>query len=473
MKKFTATLTAIMLMTKAAMAAEGMPLTLNEAVELALKNNRLIEQFEEDRQAARWNLSAIRRSSGVRVTWSSSLNKIGGRYYHDLREQHDYYLGSPYEKLYPSYENENSNTLSLTMPIYTGGQLENQRESARYSLNSADLSLENSRQEVKYRAQAAYYQVLERAALIEVQKQALELLQEHLRTVEIQYEVGTVAKSDVLSTSVQLSNTQQSLTKAQGNYQTAVAQLNNILGLPVDTEIATNDKEDFKIYNLSEEECLEYALKHRPDGIAASYEVKRAEADTAAAKSNYRPNISAVVQGSIIGEGVFKADHSNGRERWMAGVQLNWNVFDNGVTAAQVQQRKAAERKAESQARQQIDSIHLEVKSAYISLKTAEKNIETTAAAVSKAEEEFAIAKVRYIEGVDTNLNVMNAQEKVVETRNNYYSALYSYNTSRAQLEKAMGVPVVIDALLYSEAEQSGKNSTQSLSAAEVLKVKN
>ena len=64
----------------------------------------------------------------------------------------------------------------------------------------------------------------------------------------------------------------------------------------------------------------------------------------------------------------------------------------------------------------------------------------------------------------------MNAQEKVVETRNNYYTALYSYNTSRAQLEKAMGVPVVIDALLYAEAEQTGLSSPKSLEAATVNK---
>ncbi|MBQ3336341.1 MAG: TolC family protein, partial [Selenomonadaceae bacterium] len=91
-----------------------------------------------------------------------------------------------------------------------------------------------------------------------------------------------------------------------------------------------------------------------------------------------------------------------------------------------------------------------------------------TASAVSKAEEEFAIAQIRYVEGVDTNLNVMDAQEKVVETRNNYYAALYNYNTSRAQLERAMGVPVSIDALLYAEAEQAGKSSEKSLKEAAV-----
>ena len=472
-KKFLATCAAILLSANTTFAAEGMSLTLDEAIGLALKNNRLIEQSTEDRESARWNLSAMRRTSGLTLSWTSTYYHIGGRYYRrSYRDNRDEVSWrSKYDdrynlNLFPKYDYENTNSFRLRMNLYTGGQLENRQESARYGLNAADLILENSRQTVKYRAAEAYYQVLRQSSLVDVQKQALELLQEHLRNVTIQYEVGTVAKSDLLATSVQLANTQQSLTTAQGNYQTAVAQLNNVLGLPVETEVAASDKIDFVKYDLTEEQCLDYAVAHRPDGIAAKYSVKRAEADKNAAKAGYRPNISAVMGGDFSGEKFLSGDHRT--DRWSVGLEMTWNIFDNGLTAAQVQQYKAAERRAESQALQQLETIQLEVHSAYIALKTAEKNIATTAAAVAKAEEEFAIAQVRYVEGVDTNLNVMNAQEKVVETRNNYYSAVYTYNTSRAQLEKAMGVPVKIDALLYAEAEKSGKSSPKSLEAAAV-----
>ena len=480
MKKFLASIcAAAILLSNPVFAAENQTLTLDDAIELALKNNRLIEQSEADRTQAKWALSAARRTSGLTLSWSSSYTHIGGRFYRrQYRNTRDELKGrnkiamaeygvAPYNmNLYPKYDYENTNNFNLRMDVYTGGRNENQREAARYGLNAADLRLENARQQVKYQAAAAYYQVLVRASLVGVQQQAVNLLQEHLRTIEIQYEVGTVAKSDMLSTDVQLANTQKDLTTAQGNYQTAVAQLNNILGLPVDTEITTGGDVNFVAYNLTERDCLDYALNHRPDGIAASYAVKQAAANTDTAKSGYRPNVAAVVQGSMSGENFMKADH--GGERWAVGLEMSWNIFDNGVTAAQVEQYKAAEKRAESQALQQIETIQLEVHSAYINLKTAEKNIETTAAAVSKSEEEFEIAKIRYVEGVDTNLNVMNAQEKLVETRNNYYNALFDYSTSRAQLEKAMGVPVLIDALLYTEAEQEGKSSPKSLEAAQV-----
>ena len=478
MKKFLTALatTAILFLPNTTLAADDVALSLEEAINLALKNNRLIEQANEDRENARWALSAARRSAGPVLSWSSTFNHLGGKFYRPMtnnyRTIHDEAVQAGKNgadvniRLYPAYNNENSNSVSLRMSLYSGGRLENQMEAARYGLNSADLSLENSRQLVKYQAAAAYYQVLQQASRVNVQKQAVELLQKHLNNVQIQYEVGTVAKSDLLSTSVQLANSQQALTTAQGNYQTAIAQLNNVLGLPIDTEIATTTKVDFTPYELTEPECLEYALNHRPDGIAAVYAVKSAHATTSSAKSGYRPNVTAVVRGDMAGEDFFQNNHT--AERWSVGLEMSWNIFDNGLTSAQVHQYQAAERKAESVARQQIETIQLEVRSAYIALKTAEININTTAAAVAKAEEEFAIAQVRYIEGVDTNLNVMNAQEKVVETRNNYYTALYNYNTSRAQLEKAMGVPVLIDALIYAEAEQSGKSSKKSLQAAQI-----
>lgn len=456
-------------------SAETILLTMDEAINLALENNRLIEQSEEDRDYARWNLSAIRRSSGLKLSWSASSTRIGGRYYHSLRAQRYRLYGMSPEKRqeffdysgtnsiydYPLYQSENSNSLSLSMPLYTGGRLENDRKYARYGLNSADLNLENTKQQVKWQTAQAYYKALQCRDNITVQQEAINLLNEHLRMVKIQFEVGTVAMSDVLSTNVQLANSQQAYNTAQGNYENALAELNNIIGLPMETNLVLISEQNYSEYTTSEAECLNYALKHRPDGIAATYAVKQAEASVESTKSGFRPNVSAVIQGTMSGEGAFQADHT--KELWSAGIQLNWDIFDNKVTSAQVQQAKSQQRKAESQARQKIEQIGLEIREAYTNLKIAEKNIVVTFGAVKQAEEQFLIAQVRYNEGVDTNLTVMDAQEKLAEAKTNYYSALYNCNTSRAQLEKAMGIPIEIDAAVYADAIEKGKVETQAL----------
>jgi outer membrane protein TolC len=272
--------------------------------------------------------------------------------------------------------------------------------------------------------------------------------------------------SDVLATNVHLANSQQNFNSTQINFENAVSNLNNLIGLPVNTHLVIDEDLKYSSYENDENFCLEYALNHRPDGIAANFYLKSSEEAVKQAKSNSRPNISAVVSGSITGEGAFKADHI--KERWSAGFQMDWNIFDNNVTSAGINHAKSLQKKAESQANQQIEIIRLEVHNAYTALRISEKNIQISSDAAKQAHDQFLIAKVRYEEGVDTNLNVMDAQEKLTQARTNYFSALYSYSTARAQLEKAMGVPIKIDASLYLQAVEDGKVANKALEFASV-----
>lgn len=453
--------------------AESLKINLNDAINFALKNNRTIEQSEDDREAARWNLSAIRRSFGPTLNWRSSANKIGGRYYGDRRKSRELYDNLPDDEKsfynladYPKYESENYNTINFSIPIYSGGRLESQKKSAEFNLNSADLILENTRQEIKFQTTQAFYQVLQYKNLMNVRQEEMKNLSEHLETVKIQYEVGTVAMSDFLATNVQLANSRQNYNSTQINFENAVATLNNLIGLPIETNLIIDD--DLKYFPFDEDEnfCLEYALSHRPDGIAANFSVKSSEENVNYAKSGARPNISAIFSGLFSGEGAFKADHDY--ERWSAGIEMNWNIFDNNVTSAQVNQAKILQKKAESQAQEQIEKIRLEVHNAYTALRISEKNVKLSEETIKQAQEQFLIAKVRYEEGVDTNLIVMDAQEKLTQARTNYFSALYSYSTSKAQLEKAMGLPIKIDAEIYKKAVDEGKISKKALEISKI-----
>ena len=154
--------------------------------------------------------------------------------------------------------------------------------------------------------------------------------------------------------------------------------------------------------------------------------------------------------------------------QWQGGVQVQWNLFDNGVTSAGVNQVKSRLRKAKSTAKQTLDNISLEVRNAYLDLTAAAENIKTTKTSVDQASEEYELAQLRYVEGVGTNLDVMDAQEKLTQARTNYASALYNYNAAKAALDKAMGVPVDIIVTKYVDAIDSGIESDEALKEASV-----
>ena len=61
---------------------------------------------------------------------------------------------------------------------------------------------------------------------------------------------------------------------------------------------------------------------------------------------------------------------------------------------------------------------------------------------MEKAKEDYRIEQARYSAGVGTNLDVLDAEEKLCSAQGNYVSALYTYNVSKASLDKAMGLPV-------------------------------
>ena len=453
-KKLLAIATGLMALSLNNSVCSALTLDLEQSIQMALENNRTIEQAIEDRISAKWGLSEARRNSGITFSWSVSGVRIGGKAYDSARRNYT-------KNETPPYKSEFSHSFNISMPLYTGGNLEGSIKSARYGLNASDLMVENSMQQIRYQTTEAYYQVLQCRALINVRQEAVNTLQEHLNKVTIQYEEGITAKSDVLSSKVRLANEQQSLVTAQSNYQKSIATLKNIIGLPQTEPLETYDNLNYQNYDLILEDCMEYALENRPDYVAAKYSVKREEAAIKSAKSGSKPQVSLDVSRNITSEGLtFKEDHSGS---WSAGLRAQWNIFDNGITSAKVKQAESALRKAQSVEEKAREDILLEVNAAYLDLKAAETNIQTAKASIDIAKEDYLIADLRYVEGIDTNLAVMEAQEKLTEAQNNYYNSLYTYYISKAQLDKAMGVPLNIDVKLYVQAEQDGKTSDKAL----------
>ena len=423
-----------------AFAAEAKNIDLDETIQLALEHNRTIKQAIVSRESAYWQMKTAGSRLGPTLSVTSQALGVGGSYYSAYNH-----------RLF-------SNSANFSFPLYDGNNLRENRVAARYGLNAADLSLENTLQAVRLQASTYYYRVLQTKNYIEVGEENVRTLQEHLNNVNAQYRAGTVAKADVLSSEVNLANAKQSLVTYNNNYDVAVATLSNYLLLPADTILRPQEQLTYTKYDLNLENCTAYALENRPDVVAADYEVKQAESSVKATKAGKRPTVDAVASAGINGDKPFNKEYS---DSWTAGISANWNIFDNGLVNSQVHTAETALIQAKEAAATTREQVQLDVQSAYLTLRAAEKNIETTKIAINSAEEDFKIAQVRYAAGVGTNLDVMDASAKLTQVKTNYYDALYNYNTSKASLDKAMGIPVGIDVTRYVSAEADGKSANQ------------
>ena len=429
----------LMSLTFSAEAAPEISLDLDETIQRALANNRVIKQSIASRESAYWTFRQSRRRTTPTVSLGANWGFGGG-------PANSTTYGDDKHRRF-------GETASVTVPIDIAGTYKEGRIAARYGLNAADLTLENTLQSVRQQATIYYFNVLQCRNLIQV-------AEENVQTLPI-------PKADILSTEVRLANAQQALINAQNDYDIAVATLDNYILLPADTIIHPQDTLTYTPYNIGLQTCTAYALDNRPDVAAADYAVKRAESNIRSAKAGYKPTLNAV--GSVgLSSNQFPFKPNADGEGWSIGVNASWNVFDGGVTAAQVKQAEAALVTAQEEAAATRESIQLDVQSAYLTLHAAEKNIATTQVAIKSAEEDYHIAQVRYAAGVGTNLDVMDASDKLTQAKTNYYTALYNYNTAKAALDKAMGIPVGIDVTRYVAAEEEGKSAQQAREEAAV-----
>ena len=122
----------------AAEAAPIVELTLQQSIDMALANNRTIKESEEDQSAAYWAHRQARRQAGPTLSWgnTSVLYKAGHQNTDQIHDAMDFKYGLNSDRYF-------SNTVQVTFPLYTGGQIENNIEAAELGRDAADLTLHN------------------------------------------------------------------------------------------------------------------------------------------------------------------------------------------------------------------------------------------------------------------------------------------------------------------------------------------
>ena len=316
--------------------------------------------------------------------------------------------------------------------------MESQVSQAKLDLDSKQWGIAKARQQLKYDATDAYFKFMAARDNVKLNQESVERLERYLQDVKLQFEVGVVAKVDVLRSEVELAKAKQSLIEAQNTYDLTMANLNNIIGFPLTTELNIKGDLSYARYEKELAFCVDAALRQRPEISQYTDAAKSAQEAITIAKAGYLPTVSAVYQAGWNDTSFPGGNNYN----WSAYLLTSWTIFDSGLTAGKVKQAVEGYKKAQQQLKQTVDSVQLDVRQTYLSLKSAEQSIATSSSAVGLAEEDYKIKVIRYQAGVGTNLDVLDAQVALTTAKNNYLQAMYNYNNYRAKLDKAMGAPV-------------------------------
>lgn len=413
---------------QSAFAGETVALNLDDAMLRAFQTNPTVSIAQYELDSARASYNAARQSRGISITASHTTQRKGN----DDAHQDTTGLWTK------GIGNTHANGLTASLPIFTGGKLKGTIKQAKANYQYNEVGVQRTYNEMRSTVTDGYFNMLQADNIQKLSAESVTRLEDHLKNVQAQYDVGVVAKVDVLRSQVELANAKQTLIQAENAYQVAEANMNKIVGLPMDTNLKLDNLLVYNAYDKNMDDCLAYAADHRPELMQAKYGVDAAKGALLVARSGHMPQVAASATQQWYDSNWPGDENGN----WGVGVNVSLNVFDTGVTLSKIHGAEADLKKAEETYRNTVDSVNLDVRSNYLGLREAEKRISTTKLAVEQADEDYRIAQLRYMSGVGTNTDVLDAQVALTQAKTNYTKALYDYNTSKTALETSIGVPM-------------------------------
>ncbi len=303
--------------------------------------------------------------------------------------------------------------------------------------NAAGHQLERTDQEIIFRVVDSYYGVLLARKQLEVAEQSMKTAQAILDRSKDRFESGVVVESDYLSAQVRLATRRQELIRAQNNMAMAQAQLNTSMGMSAETEF--DPVEILAEKNLpatSLDDLGKQAVDRRPDLNRVRSEEAAQQQSVSIAKSSFGPRVNAF--------GGWEADNptllaGGGGNSWLAGVEVQFDLFEGGAKRAQLSHERALEEKVSAVKEMATDAIRLEVRRAYYDVDAARQQVDVARAAIAAAQESLRINQDRYDSGLSTITDLLAAEEAARRSQTDYWEAIYRYHTGYANLELASG----------------------------------
>lgn len=422
----------------AATAAEDAPhaLALDEALAIALERNPDVAEAQSRLAEAEARLRSARAGGGPTL-------KARGAY--------DYWTED--QRLFPATQNGESGTfgpetagadLVATLPLYTGGRVSGETDSADWNRQSASNQLTRARETLVYQVTAQFYNLLAQDKFLLSLETAVAAMDEQQRTIQSLVDAEKAARVDLLRVQVRRSELYERQVREQNNRTVQQRAWAALLGLEdAQAPVAQGSLELRELSACPDSAvCMQKALAQRTDYRAAQGAVSAGEATVRTAKAGFKPTLSA--QASYGGRWMMDAtDQPEGADdqenAGRIGLVAEIPIFDSQLTRAKVAEQQARLQGARERLRKLELQIRYEVETALADLVAAQERIQTSAQTVGQAEESFRIVKEKYDLGKGTLTDVLDAQNALVIAQTSQARALADGAIADARRSLAVG----------------------------------
>jgi len=422
-------------------AAESSPLTLQQAVNIALEKNPLRKAALADTRVAFADVREARSVLMPRLIFSETATRGNDPVYvfgSELRQQRFTNADLALNRLNtPTPIGNFSTRLGGTWNLFDSFASWHGVNRAKQMNDAAGHQLARTEQEIVFRVVDSYYVVLLAMKQLEVAEQAVKTSQAIMGRSQARFESGLVVESDLLTAKVRMAARKQELIRARNNLDLARAQLSTAMGVPVDSVFQPAEalaEHTLPVPVLQEIE--KQALANRPDLKRIQSEEAAQQQNVAMAKSSFGPRVNAFA-GWEMDNPTFVA--GGGGNNWLGGIEVQFDIFQGGAKRAELSRQRALQERVTAMKQVAGDGVRLEVRRAYYDLDSARQEIEVARAAIAQAQDSLRINQNRYDGGLTTITDLLGAEEATRRSQTDYWEAVYRFHTSYANLELASG----------------------------------
>jgi outer membrane protein len=319
--------------------------------------------------------------------------------------------------------------LEVEQNVFNGFITSNSVRQAESNVLGARETLRNTEQNVLFDSAAAYMNVLRDTAILNLQRNNVEVIEEQLRQTQDRFNVGEVTRTDVAQAEARLAASRSQVSLAEANLRTSIARFRQNIGVEP-RQLAPGRPLD-RLLPRSVDSALQIAFSEHPAIIAALHGVDSAELQVRIAEGQLAPSLG------IAGSASWRNTNSSGGANVQQGTgggsgevtsasivaRLTIPIYDGGVAAAQTRQSKEQVGQTRLEAESTRDQVRAAVISSWGQLEAARAQV--TAAQVQVEAAETALTGVREEArvGQRTTLDVLNAQQELLNARVNLITA--------------------------------------------------
>ncbi len=307
---------------------------------------------------------------------------------------------------------------------------------SRHNFASAQLSIEDARNEVVLSVGNAYLLVIADQARVRSTDQQVQTSKVSFDQAHQQHLAGTTPLLDELRAQVDYQTQQQNLIQAQGTLAKDKLALARVIGLNTAQLFELTDAAPYaQLDGIDPDAAVAQALAGRKDLQSFGEQLKAADLVKGATKAERYPTVAFTGDYGDIGTNIRKS-HVTGNAVGSIDIPVVEEGRIRGDEAqaeAQLEQKRAQLSNLRGQIAQDVRSSILDIEAAQKQVSVAQSNVQLAAEALSEAQQRFAA-------GVSDNLAVSQAQQQAAQADDQYIASLYQHNVAKLSLARALGV---------------------------------